>query len=322
MMKTQLNEKLLREYIRTIIKEDYGGFGYGGYGDFGGYGGGSGGSGARTVVVKGLVEPFLDIFKIAKGKAKELSVQAQSLGKIALGAVAQTVIPILTVDFQKIFDKQKDDIAKIRKEYEGPLKASWDAITSSDASILAFMAYPEVTVTTILFKKAPEVAKEMLDVISGGKFSDNVKELVKQEKSEKGENKKVSVSSVMPVAIPAALKTAEIIRMKDEAQVIVKKTLSDVLQKVEIVSRAKSFEELQNKLGVTFKKEVDQLKKLKPEERQQTEQKLLVAVKKSMLESYAKNLEKEVQSVLDDGFSESHPYVRNYRDVIQKIRSA
>ena len=165
-------EKLLQEYVRTVLKEyDAGGGDSAAYGIMmsdaavGPYGlhYGSGDD-----LYKIFVKPFVDVVETAAGKTKEMSQRTQTLVRVAFEAVATTLIPVLRDDYAEIFAKEKKEIEKIRSEYAEVYKSNWDAFKDSDVMIAAFMCYPAAFLTTQFARKSPEAAAKLISVLSGG----------------------------------------------------------------------------------------------------------------------------------------------------------
>jgi|SRR5579863_4002332 len=178
-------DKLLREYIREVLKEDQGGGG----GDGGTYydlamadatqnpWGVSFGSGEQLFNI--FVKPFTDVVQTAMGKTKELSQKAQTLTKVAFETVATTLIPILTDSYNEIFAKDKERMQKIRQQYGDVYKANWDAFKDNDVQLVGFLYDPARYILGKLLKKSPGVAMDLISTVTGGTIDgwlDKVKE--------------------------------------------------------------------------------------------------------------------------------------------------
>lgn len=173
------SERLLREYVREVLRED----GDGGYtaGDImmsdismNPYGIHYG-SGKDLYHV--FVEPFTDIFKTAAGKSKEITRRALTVGKVAFETIATTIIPILRDDYKEIFDKEREALDKIKSEYAEVYNANWDAFRDPDFVLAAFWYSPALVLTTKFVRKAPDAALDLVSVLSGGTLDDWVKKV-------------------------------------------------------------------------------------------------------------------------------------------------
>lgn len=178
-MKYQSSEHLLREYVRNILKEEevapsapsttgdpmYGvSFGSG------------------QDLLNTFVGPFLDVFKTALGKSKEIARRARTVIWNGLQTVLTTLIPIYGYDYAEVFDKEKEDIKKIREQYKDVYERTNTALKSNDAALLAFMASPgsvfALGVGGAAAKATPKATKELLSVVTGGlsdELIDNIK---------------------------------------------------------------------------------------------------------------------------------------------------
>jgi hypothetical protein len=175
----QSAEKLLREYVREVLKEDDGGV----YMDLAmadatqNPWGVSFGSGEQLANI--FIKPFTDVVQTAIGKTKELSQKGQTLVKVAFETVATTLIPILTDSYNEIFAKEKERMDKIRQQYGEVYQANWDAFKDNDVQLVTFLYDPARFVLGKLLKQSPAVAMGLISTVTGGtidKWLDHVKE--------------------------------------------------------------------------------------------------------------------------------------------------
>lgn len=179
-MRLTIKEALLREYVKTVLNEDDAGGNpaYGGGGDIGlGAGSPYGVSfGSGQDLIDSFITPFVDVFKTAVGKTKEITRKASTVLWVALQTVLTTLIPIYGYNYSDVFDKEKQDIEKIRSKYKDVYDRTDKALASSDAGMLAFMANPAVVLgakfAAVATPKAAEEAKDLLSAATGG-FSDS-----------------------------------------------------------------------------------------------------------------------------------------------------
>jgi uncharacterized protein YqgQ len=170
-MRRHLQEELLREYIRSsLLTEDDGGYDGVSMGMIGPYGVRFG---SNEDMYNAFVGPFVDVFKTAVGKTKEISRKAQTVVWVGLQTVLTTLIPVYGYNYAEVFDKEKEDIEKIRSEYQDVYDRTDESLKNNDAALLAFMACPAATLGAFGSKMAPKAAKEMFSAASGG-LSDEI----------------------------------------------------------------------------------------------------------------------------------------------------
>ena len=163
-----VSDKLLREYIREVLKEDDGGV----YGDLAmadamqNPWGVSFGSGEDLFNI--FVKPFTDVVQTAAGKTKELSQKGQTLVRVAFETIATTLIPVLTDSYNEIFENEKEKIDKIRSEYAEVYQSNWDAFKDEDFQFLMFLYNPARYVTSKIAKKSPQAALGIISAVTGG----------------------------------------------------------------------------------------------------------------------------------------------------------
>ena len=124
--------------------------------------------GSGNDLINTFVKPFTDVVKTAMGKSKEIVRKTGTLVTVAFQSVLTTIIPIYGYNYADVFDREKEDIEKIRGEYKDVYDSTWDALKSSDAALLAFMASPAVVLGYAAAKQSPAVVKGMMSTVSGG----------------------------------------------------------------------------------------------------------------------------------------------------------
>lgn len=174
MMKLKEHKRtILREYVRSyLLKEDDGGFGFGMMGDMIGPYGVHYASGGQ--LYNTFIKPFVDVVAVTTGKAKEMGARTLTAAKVAFEAIATTVIPWLTSDYEEIFQKEKQAIDKIRDEYKEVYAATWDAFRNKDVALIAFFCYPGIVMTSTFARNSPLTALRVMNVMSGGTMDDTI----------------------------------------------------------------------------------------------------------------------------------------------------
>lgn len=326
---------LLRECIQEILKEDdYGGLGMsdamvGPYGMH--YA-----SGEQLYNI--FVKPFADVVGVAAGKTKELSEKGQTLLKVAFEAAATSLIPILKDSYGEIFEKEKEQIDKIRGEYSDVYSATWDAFKENDILVAAFMYRPDLFLTAQFARKAPQAAAKLASVLSGGKLDNLLAKLLKgggggkkdsregpgmpegviYEDDEQGNPLEKLFSNKKVKAVLAD--SPKVQQMTKEGEALVRNTLKNVFEQAQGVLSAKSLQDVQQKLGKKLPG-MEKLAQVPQQERQKAEQDLLKSIHAGMKEFYVKQLEGQVKAAVEAGVPQEHPYVKDYVGVINKIKS-
>ena len=165
-----MTERLLREYVREVLREDDTGAVWSdlhshdmGMHPYGAH------FGTPGDLFKIFVKPFVDVFDTTMGKTKELSVRAQTLARVAFETIATTLVPIFSDSYKEIFANEKKHIDKIRQEYKEVYQSNWDAFRDNDAFWTAFCYAPWAIITVKLIKHSPKAAGRMLSTLTGGK---------------------------------------------------------------------------------------------------------------------------------------------------------
>lgn len=352
-----VTERLLREYVREVLKEDDGGT----YGDLVTFDAGMNpygvSFGSGDDLYKIFVKPFVDVVDTTLGKTKELSQKTQTLVKVAFQTIASSLVPALRTDYAKIFAKEKEGIEKIKKEYGEVYQTNWDAFRDEDVLCTAFCYNPAAILTYAFAKKAPKKAIKLISALTGGEVDSWLGKVAEKfgtdEEPKTGLNftgtgpklgsgkhdamhgvgmegvihededsKKPDIASVLtnPKVI-AKVQNSDIAKKMEQAgRALVRNTLEQVFKQASGVLRANSLQDMQQKTGSRLEG-IEKLEQVPPEDKQKAEQAILATSKKSMKEFYVRNLEAQVQKAVKLGIDENSPYVQDYKRVIAKINA-
>lgn len=321
---------LLKEYVRTVLSEEGQG-GFGGYSDYvGGMGGGAGGYGMGGIVdnddlYKTFVKPFTDVVSVATGKTKEMSQRTVTLLRTVIEAAFQTVVPFFKDKYAEIFKEEKQHLDRIKSEYSKVYQATWDAFKDHDVLCAAFMYRPDLFLTTVLAREAPEAAAKLLSVLSGGLLDVALQKLrsPRHEGIIKEDDEQVSPLEklVSNKKVHEVLANSDIVKqMTKEGQAMVRKTLDDVYKQASSALTAKSLQDMQQKLGQKIPG-LDKLSQVPQQERQKAEQALLKSIKEGLKAFYVKGLETHVREAVQAGTPKNHPFVADYASTISKIKA-
>lgn len=188
-------KKILREFVELVLLEDDGDYSDALSGiqndyqnSFGTYGGGSsyGGPGSLKAA---FIDPVLDIVKTGLWGLEKLSVRAKNFLKQIIVGALPLVFPVVKLGaegYQKLLNKEKEDLAKIDAKYGPVLQRNMEAIQASDTWLFLFMIDPYAAMGEKLLEKAPGVVEELLAALVGMDFSTAKKRL--QETDNTGES--------------------------------------------------------------------------------------------------------------------------------------
>ena len=343
-------ERLLREYIRAVLSEDDSG---GVYSDLASFDattnpyGMSYGDGKELCHI--FLEPLTDIFKTAAGKGKELSQRSQTLLKVTFEALATTLVPFLQDSYSEIFEREKEQLGKIRTEYAAVYRANWDALQDNDVLLAAFLYSPSSFITQRLAKQSPKVVINLLSILTGGSLDpwlEKVKRAFGFDDDEDAEKpaKKASHGGAPMNAfeglmreeadgqptleqvlasdkVKAKLQDSDVVRkMEQRGQQLVRGTLTKVYKQAEAVMKANNLQALQKVTGKPIKG-LDKLHQVPQQERGRMEQQLLAATRKGMISFYVKQLGGQVKQAREAGVPDEHPFITAYHTVISKVKA-
>ena len=174
-------ERLLREYVRSVLAEDeaggnpalFGGAGPNAYDASFGFMGGSGDyRGAGGNIFKLALEPFSDFLKTVKGASKEVMTKVATAAKVVIGTVVSIIMPTVKVHYDEVFADEEARIREIRGEYDEALRSTDQVFKESSISTLALLMAPKAAVGVLVAKEGPKVALGFLDGITGGLAGD------------------------------------------------------------------------------------------------------------------------------------------------------
>jgi len=331
-------KKLIKEYVSEILKEyDDGSMGI----DTGGYGAVYGGKGD---LFNTFIKPFTDVIGTAIGKTKEVMRRGLTVLNVAFETLMTTLVPFLTDSYDEIFAKEKSDLQKIRSEYKQYYDSTAAALGSGDAKMLAFIAFPGATLTGKFIKDAPDVAKGILSVATGG-LTDQYLGSSAPSSSGKGKKSPFDVfdsyvrsyekllsegeeeTSLADKAgskkfVDSVLRKSPIVQAAArDAQQIYRSTLAQRIEPVEAILAAKTIEELGKVLGKKIEEpnydELDPEQKLSAVQKQNA---FLDSVRKTSIEAALKELNDYVAPVRAI-FGSEHPFVRSYDEVIAAVKA-
>lgn len=341
-MKRIRTEDALRKQISKIIKESQGGeagsgdsvgHGSGGFHSYElgyGAGGGMGVGVSGGALYKAFVEPIKDIGRTIVGQAKEVGRKIVTFLQIAVEAVLSALIPLVTAEYDKIYEKEKVDLQRIRSEYRDVYERINSAVSDNDIAVLAFMAYPAPVLTAKVVSAAPSAIRTMLGALTAG-YSEKLLSRSSEKNyfresfirlTESGEEKRslsdvVGSKKFITAAVGGSLQAATISRAAREAY---KSFLDDVEKSAkETIGKLQTIEDVEKISGGS--EEIDKIKSLSPEERSKSEPIFLDGVKESLKRVYIEKLNSRIKKALNGGIPETSPFIRDHASKIEIIKN-
>lgn len=157
--------ELRAEIRKALLESDIGLPGYGA--DIGpltgpGYGFFNYGGSLKNI----FVDPFVDVFKTAKGVATELTTRAKAAAQIAIETILSSFIPLYETNYQAIFKQMGKSLEQVKKKYEKVYQANDEAFRDKDARFLAFLYDPSAWITAKAAESAPGAVANVLEIFT------------------------------------------------------------------------------------------------------------------------------------------------------------
>lgn len=348
------NKKLLKEYIRKTLLKEYSEILLREYGDA---------YGDLDFVSKGdiakiFIQPLTDFSSTIKAVMGKISAKANSAINVIIKGLPTLVVPGLTYNYSKIYEKEKERINAIKNKYKEVFDRTEVAL-QGDAQGLAFMLNPVNFLGAKLAQSSPAIAIEALEILTGGAAEDafkDVKSVLRTRKIEKGygdkafgaykkkeqpaykENKEKrnnilseqeSFTSSLQrkfyqllnnQQVVAALKKSPIINdMQRSALQAVQNSAKEIMQQVEILLNIDNLEELQNALHK--KLNLNTIEQLGPEEGQTAEAIIIQQIKNTIIKTYSELSQKHLEDFEAQGIPEDSPLVQVYTSLVAALQS-
>jgi hypothetical protein len=113
------------------------------------------------------------------GKSKEMLEQVKTAVRISLEAVGSILIPFASAEYDEIFKESEKNIEAIKNDpvFREAYDETAKILGNSDVASLAFFANPSLVITNAFLQKAPELAVDAIDVVTGGTMTDKLKKI-------------------------------------------------------------------------------------------------------------------------------------------------
>jgi hypothetical protein len=347
-MKRHKNDALLlREYVKAILVEDES-MGMGNYG-------------SAADMNATFIQPFTDVFKTAAAETKMIGVKAKTVVWVGLQTVLTTLLPFYGYDYAEVFDKEKEEINKIKSEYKDVYDRTWNALKNSDAMMLAFMASPAIFLGGVAAKETPKVVKGILATFTGG-LSDEIGEKTKsaaisigrkaigdthrsyREKEHNDNSRRSSrvtsdaisfaggglAGGLAGTVVEKIKNSKKASAMQMSAQNVYKQALSEKVKlAIKLTQNVSSIEDLQKEVKKSkmpgsgkFDAQVAEIKKLPPEEKEKAEKALLVSAREAAKKFYIEKLESELKQVTENTSLKSFGVDSDQLDFVKDYKRA
>jgi len=130
---------------------------------------------SNDVLYKAFVEPFTDIIATAAHGVEKISATAQGEAKLLVKQLAFLFIPFIKPEAGSLRamaaqDRQKmaARLGEIDGQFKDVLDRNWQAFNNPDVWGTLFLLHPQAAIAQKMVSKAPEVALELLGVLTGG----------------------------------------------------------------------------------------------------------------------------------------------------------
>lgn len=339
--------RILKEYVKSVLLEDDGGYGMtaADISDSSPYGISMGGPSLYKI----FVEPFVDVFKTGKAAAEDMSTRSRAAAKVAFEAIASSLIPIYSTDYQKIFEKEHQQLAKIKEKYRDVFERTDKALFNegNDFVVMAFLMDPARYITFTALKSAPQAVLGVLEVLAGEnaklrRFFDKLKlnshnsspargssnhmggqGYLESKLYEEGEPPDPLATKLNNPKVMAALSASPKVQaMKRDAQVLANASVSELLEKVKALNSARTIEDLARSAPGFDRSKLAAIQKLPPNEKQAVESAIVNQVKKAAQQFYLKTMQSQIDSAMKAGVPSDNRLLQGYKKVMGMIRSS
>ena len=169
-----IEKRLLREYIRRTLNEEWAD--YGGVTPWSmGYGGSSKGSKSSSgfgtygnSLYSIFIDPFVQAAKVVGAELGQTGVRVVALMSKAIETVLDALIPGFKADYDKIDKIQKKYLEKIKEKYKPAYEAVAENWNHPDIQLFAFMHDPTTWLTYKAITSKPEAALSVYEAIAEG----------------------------------------------------------------------------------------------------------------------------------------------------------
>lgn len=167
-------KRLLREYVRKSLREEFGD--YGGVTPWSmGYGGSSKSSKSSSgygtpgnSLYSIFIDPFVQAAKVVGAELGQVGVRVVALASKAIETALDALVPGFQANYDKIDKIERKYLQKIKEKYKPAYEAVADNWDHPDIQLFAFMHSPTTWLTYKAITSKPEAALSVYDAISEG----------------------------------------------------------------------------------------------------------------------------------------------------------
>jgi hypothetical protein len=349
--------KLLKEYVRLLLKEESGADAL--MGDYGMYGAHFA---SPNDMYNIFVKPFVDVGQTASSELQKTARKARTTLSVFVEALGTVFLPWLESEYTEIFDKEREDLKKIKEKYRSVYESTWDALFDADVALSAFFYNPAAVLTAGFIKEAPVAAVKLASALTGGlldKLADRVESALTIPRGkhkpdaafhskmgpgmgggggdwgggfgegiireEKDTDDRSNVANKLEKFlnrpdVRSKIEGSNVSRaMQADAKKMINGTLDKVLRLAAAIKGAQSLDDLK-RLGFDPGPARAKMQGVDPQQLKASEAQIVETLKKMATEFLAKNLEAQATLALKNGIAANSEYVNAYRSVISKIR--
>jgi len=344
------SSKLLKQYVKEVLKEDIGdGYAFGDYGydasspfgmDFGG-----------PSLYNVFVQPFTDVLKTAKAGGEQIAASARATLKTAFEITLSSIIPFFAANFKDIFDKEKEDLRKIKEKYREVFDRTDAALGSDELLIWAFLVDPSAVLTAKAAKKSARVVIDIFKTLAGTSpellkylrnvtvnFKDQAKKITRAHRRHKygdfsiwydsfarsgtlieeaNDPQKYLISALTSPEFKKLLASSPIVAgMKKDALSALNTTLHSIIGQAKKIDSLTSIDQIKS----TFPEaDFSKFDALSDQDKTSLGPKLVQSIKSAGKNVLKKSLQSHIEHVESLGLPTNHPLVTGYQKAIASI---
>lgn len=240
-----MNETLLREYTRTVLQEDSVGADW-------------------NISIKPnrlydtFINPFVDVFRVARAETEKLSASLQRLVLTIKEAVIATAIPFVKGKYEQLRNRERVQIQRINSKYADVYKRVQAGIDFPDFQLALFMRSPGAYLASRILSMSDEVAREVTDTLTGRASFDQsielgtgrVKSKVHWQSYQEGRSPGTLLERVDAKALASELDKSPVVKSLQQAALQARTaTLDEIVSTAKKIASAKTLDNLASILG-------------------------------------------------------------------------
>lgn len=203
-----------------------------------------------------FINPFVDVFRVARAETEKLSASLQRLALTIKEAVVATAIPFVKGKYEQLRSRERVQIERINSKYADVYKRVQAGIDFPDFQIALFMRSPGAYLASRILSMSDEVAKEVTATLTGRATFDQsidlgsgrVKSKVHWQQYQESVSRLVEGPDVK--ALTAELDKSPVIRSMQKAAIKARTaSLDEMVNVARKIAAAKTLDNLSSILG-------------------------------------------------------------------------